>query len=42
MNKKIGVLILILIFIIGLVIGINIFCKKDDSNWITDNNFLYA
>lgn len=43
--KKIGIviviLIVVLIIIIGFVIGIIISHKKDNANWITDNDYLY-
>ncbi len=41
MNKKVGVLILFLIVIIGIVIGITVFNEKCNANWITDNDYLY-
>ncbi len=41
MKKKMVILILVLIVVIGLIAGIIIFNKKDNTNWITDYDYLY-
>lgn len=43
MNKKIGVRIFIItiILIVGVSLGITIFHKQDNTNWITDSDYLY-
>lgn len=41
MNKKICFLLFSLVIIIGVVIGIFVFNKKDNPVWITDYEFLY-
>lgn len=43
MNKKIGLIIFIIaiILIVGISLGILIFNKQDNANWITDSDYLY-
>lgn len=41
MNKKLCIFIIAILVIIGLVIGIFVFNKKENVVWITDNEFLY-
>lgn len=43
MNKKIGLMIFIvvIILIVSMSLGIIIFNKQDNTNWITDSDYLY-
>lgn len=43
MNKKIGLMIFIvaIILIVSISLGIIIFNKQDNTNWITDSDYLY-